>query len=37
MQKDIRLHGLIDNNIEYYAIVAGIDAHQRYFFNQGPC
>ena len=35
MQKDIRLHGLIDDKIEYYAIVAGMDAHQRYFFNQG--
>ena len=35
MQKDIRLHGLIDHTIEYYAIVAGIDAHQRYFFNMG--
>lgn len=35
MQKDIRLHGLIDNTIEYYAIVAGMDAHLRYFFNMG--
>ncbi len=35
MQKDIRLHGLIDEQVEYYAIVAGFDAHQRYFFNQG--
>jgi len=35
MQKDIRLHGLIDHSIEYYAIVAGIDVHQRYFFNMG--
>jgi uncharacterized protein (TIGR04442 family) len=35
MQKDIRLHGLIDQTIEYYAIVAGIDAHQRFFFNMG--
>jgi uncharacterized protein (TIGR04442 family) len=34
MQKDIRLHGLINDTVEYYAIVAGIDAHQRYFFNQ---
>ncbi|MCM2358278.1 MAG: TIGR04442 family protein [Geobacteraceae bacterium] len=34
MQKDIRLHGLIAGQIEYYAIVAGIGAHQRYFFNQ---
>ena len=35
MHKDIRLHGLIDNTIEYYAIIAGMDAHQRYFFNSG--
>jgi uncharacterized protein (TIGR04442 family) len=33
MQKDIRLHGVIDSQVEYYAIVAGMDAHQRYFFN----
>ncbi len=31
--RDIRLHGLIQNHIEYYAMVAGTDAHQRYFFN----
>jgi uncharacterized protein (TIGR04442 family) len=31
--KDIRLHGLIQNHIEYYAMVAGTDAHQRFFFN----
>ncbi|RNC73221.1 MAG: TIGR04442 family protein [Desulfuromonadales bacterium] len=38
MHKDIRLHGHIDERIEYYAIVAGEDAHQRYFFNaaEGP-
>src|SRR6516225_8225887 len=35
MQKDIRLHGLIDDQLEYYAIVAGNEAHQRYFFNLG--
>lgn len=35
MQKDIRLHGLIEKTYEYYAIVAGMDAHQRYFFNMG--
>ncbi|HEY6871345.1 MAG TPA: TIGR04442 family protein [Geobacteraceae bacterium] len=35
MQKDIRLHGLINDQIEYYAIVAGNEAHQRYFFNLG--
>ncbi len=33
MHKDIRLHGHIDERIEYYAIVAGEDAHRRYFFN----
>lgn len=33
MNKDIRLHGHIDDRIEYYAIVAGEDAHRRYFFN----
>ncbi len=33
MHKDIRLHGYIDDTIEYYAIAAGIDAHKRYFFN----
>ncbi len=31
--RDIRLHGLIQSHIEYYAMVAGTDAHQRYFFN----
>jgi len=33
MHKDIRLHGHIGDRIEYYAIVAGHDAHRRYFFN----
>jgi uncharacterized protein (TIGR04442 family) len=33
MPNDIRLHGYLDNQIEYYAIVAGVDAFQRYFFN----
>lgn len=33
MHKDIRLHGHIEDKIEYYAIVAGDDAHRRYFFN----
>lgn len=33
MHKDIRLHGHLGGRIEYYAIVAGADAHQRYFFN----
>jgi len=31
--KDIRLHGVTESCIEYYAMVAGTDAHQRYFFN----
>lgn len=33
MYKDIRLHGALENRIEYYAIAAGVDAHKRYFFN----
>ncbi len=33
MYKDIRLHGSLDNRIEYYAVAAGVDAHKRYFFN----
>ncbi|HEY5974384.1 MAG TPA: TIGR04442 family protein, partial [Geobacteraceae bacterium] len=33
MHKDIRLHGILDNQIEYYAIAAGVDAYRRYFFN----
>ncbi|HEY6007420.1 MAG TPA: TIGR04442 family protein [Geobacteraceae bacterium] len=33
MHKDIRLHGYIDDHIEYYAMAAGVDAHRRYFFN----
>src|SRR6266568_3081456 len=33
MHKDIRLHGFLDNRIEYYAIAAGSDAHRRFFFN----
>jgi len=33
MYNDIRLHGYLDNKIEYYAIAAGVDAHKRYFFN----
>lgn len=33
MYKDIRLHGSLENRIEYYAIAAGVDAHNRYFFN----
>ena len=33
MYKDIRLHGCLDNQIEYYAIAAGRDAYSRYFFT----
>ena len=33
MYKDIRLHGSLENRIEYYAVAAGVDAHKRYFFN----
>jgi len=33
MYKDIRLHGSLENSIEYYAVAAGVDAHKRYFFN----
>ncbi|MDD2539823.1 MAG: TIGR04442 family protein [Desulfuromonadaceae bacterium] len=33
MYKDIRLHGLMGEQTEYFAMVAGNDAYQRYFFN----
>ncbi|TWJ32527.1 TIGR04442 family protein [Geobacter argillaceus] len=33
MYRDIRLHGFVDRLIEYYAIAAGSDSHQRYFFS----
>src|SRR5512133_2853008 len=33
MHKDIRLHGQIGDQIEYYVMVVGIEAYQRYFFN----
>jgi len=33
MQKDIRLHGQLANGIEYFVLVVGTDAYQRYFFN----
>lgn len=33
MHNDIRLHGCVDKDIEYFAIVAGTEAHNRYFFN----
>ncbi len=33
MQKDIRLHGYVAGDIEYFATAAGFEAHKRYFFN----
>lgn len=33
MHKDIRLHGQACEGIEYYVMVVGTDAYQRYFFN----
>jgi len=33
MPKDIRLHGVTTNQIEYYLIAAGSDVHRRFFFN----
>lgn len=33
MQKDIRLHGHLGNGIEYFVMVVGTEAYQRYFFN----
>ncbi len=33
MQKDIRLHGQLASGIEYFVLVVGTDAYQRYFFN----
>lgn len=33
MHKDIRLHGQAGEQIEYFAMVIGNDAYQRYFFN----
>jgi len=33
MHKDIRLHGQACDGIEYYALVVGTEAYQRYFFN----
>lgn len=33
MQKDIRLHGCLGNGIEYFVLVVGTEAYQRYFFN----
>ncbi len=33
MHKDIRLHGMIGEQTEYFVMVVGNDAYQRYFFN----
>lgn len=33
MHKDIRLHGHAGDRVEYFVMVAGTDAYQRYFFN----
>lgn len=33
MYKDIRLHGYMGERYEYFVMVAGTDAYQRYFFN----
>ncbi len=33
MHKDIRLHGMMGDQTEYFVMVAGNDAYQRYFFN----
>lgn len=33
MHKDIRLHGMSGDQTEYFAMVVGNEAYQRYFFN----
>lgn len=33
MHKDIRLHGQVGDHTEYFVMVVGNDAYQRYFFN----
>jgi uncharacterized protein (TIGR04442 family) len=33
MYKDIRLHGQVGSHIEYFVMVVGNEAYQRYFFN----
>jgi uncharacterized protein (TIGR04442 family) len=33
MHKDIRLHGMMGDQTEYFVTVVGNDAYQRYFFN----
>ena len=36
MFRDIRLHGYANDQIEFYAITAGTEAYNRYFFNTDP-
>ncbi|WP_129128104.1 TIGR04442 family protein [Geomonas oryzae] len=36
MFRDIRLHGYANDQIEFYAITAGSEAYNRYFFNTDP-
>ena len=36
MFRDIRLHGYANEQIEFYAITAGTEAYNRYFFNTDP-
>ncbi|MBC7961466.1 MAG: TIGR04442 family protein [Steroidobacteraceae bacterium] len=33
MHKDIRLHGIVGDQTEYFIMVVGNEAYQRYFFN----
>ncbi len=33
MHKDIRLHGIVGDETEYFVMVVGNEAYQRYFFN----
>ena len=33
MHKDIRLHGIVGDQTEYFVMVVGNEAYQRYFFN----
>lgn len=33
MHKDIRLHGIVGDKTEYFVMVVGNEAYQRYFFN----
>ena len=33
MHQEIRLHGHLDDTIEYFAVMAARDAYSRYFFE----